>query len=396
MSNNDSVFQQFFERTNTIKPTGKNLGSGSFSSIKEVKMGNRLYAAKLIEINDSLNDYYKTQEPELILNLRNPHVARVAKIFEDTFNNKRYILIIMEKAELKDLSKVFEFFHHGNLLKLIYFPYFLKSSENLVRYITKQIVNSFILLDLNDVAHFDIKPSNLLMFSNIIVKLSDFSISKDLSIIQNIDKNYVIRNAPFEKMKIPGGTQGYLTLEYYNSEFIKIKYAKSQDYFALGCVIYFLLYGKTIFKFPNFFKKNTDLYCDRLTDLISKKIIEIKSDRLIDEKLKEFICNLIQYKPQNRPNLEEIYRNSWINDKIQNDMINKIWFNFYGDDEKILTELQKSDFVVESIKNNKKNIIINNTDKDINNNEVIINKHKRIKKKFNLKKKNKKYKLNKI
>ena len=43
-----------------------------------------------------------------------------------------------------------------------------------------------------------------------------------------------------DKIKIPGGTQGYLSSEYYNKENVSNEVARKQDYFALG--IYIILF----------------------------------------------------------------------------------------------------------------------------------------------------------
>ena len=39
----------------------------------------------------------------------------------------------------------------------------------------------------------------------------------------------------------------------------------------------------------------------------------IKSGKLSDKDFINFLCSLIQFKPEDRPNFEEIYFNKWLN-----------------------------------------------------------------------------------
>ena len=52
---------------------------------------------------------------------------------------------------------------------------------------------------------------------------------------------------------------------------------------------------------------------DRIIDLLQRDIANIQSHPLIDNDFKSFLCNLIQYIPEERPSFEEIYRNKWLN-----------------------------------------------------------------------------------
>ena len=66
---------------------------------------------------------------------------------------------------------------------------------------------------------------------------------------------------------------------------------------------------------------------------------------------------MIAYKPEERPDLELMYRNKWLN-KNTEDIIN-IAENFELDEEKLIIELDKSDFLM-----NKRNTINENRKKE--------------------------------
>ena len=87
---------------------------------------------------------------------------------------------------------------------------------------------------------------------------------------------------------------------------------------------------------------------DRIIDLLQRDIANIQSHPLIDNDFKSFLCNLIQYIPEERPSFEEIYRNKWLN---KNGDVIELIINSYieGEEEenRLLKELLKSDFLLE-------------------------------------------------
>ena len=62
----------------------------------------------------------------------------------------------------------------------------------------------------------------------------------------------------------------------------------------------------------------------------------------------KFLCSLIEYKPEDRPSFEEIYRNIWLNDNIE--QINNIFSIYQSEEEKMIMELQKSNFLIKKEK----------------------------------------------
>lgn len=343
----EEIFNEFINRNGgEIFFTGKIIGSGSFSQIREVKMKNKILAAKIIHINkkESNDDSSLDQEVELSLDLRSPNIIKINKIYEEVYNNETYDLVLMEKAILRDLGKLNDFYHRHNLLKLKFSPFFVDVSENLTRFYVRQIILSLEVLDRNDCIHFDIKPENILITYNLTVKLSDFSLLRDL------------KKTKTNKIKIPGGTSGYLTPEYYYKDSINAKYAKTQDYFALGSTIYYLKFGSRMLKYNKYDEK--DQCCDRIIDLLQRKIAFIKSNILIDVNFRNFLCSLIQYRPEDRPNFEEVYRNKWVNENKE--LLDKILYLFENDEEKLIMELQKSDFLLQKereLKTNEQNCL---------------------------------------
>ena len=173
---------------------------------------------------------------------------------------------------------------------------------------------------------------------NLIVKLSDFSLLHKLT-----DEN----------AKIPGGTPGYVSREYYDKLKISKEKLKKQDYFSLGSTIFYLKYGENMLDYDKY--SDPLMTKDRITDLLTKRIEYIKSRPFADSDFIDFLLSLIQYNPDERPIFEQIYRNKWLNKNL--DIIRSVTIGNEADEEKLIMELQKSDFLKMKQNETKKKVI---------------------------------------
>jgi len=362
----------------------RSLGAGSFGNVYEVKdeKTGKIFAAKL------LKDEGEYSESNTILELRGRNIIKVNKIYETIISpvkeyekekgteknsEEKYSLILMEKAPLKDLYSFVNNLREKNILNHAFKNPFEMIGDNFTRFIIKQIVKGFETLYLANYAHFDFKPENTLIFTNMDMKLSDFGFLRNINKIKN--ENKIVR--------IPGGTRGYLPPEYYSKDNkITVDEAAKVDYFSLGATIFYLKYGKIMLKFKEFKEKFAT--ANYMIDLMQKAIDKIKTTKSNDKDFIDFLCKLIQYDPKDRLSFEEIHRNKWLN-KNWNQILEVVEAN-QSDEEKIIEELNKSDFLFEkknylnekhilmeeSNINNSKDIIENNNNKDNrnkNNNE---------------------------
>ena len=363
--NNDPNLRKFeiIRRENEeIQSIGHPLGKGGFGIVREVIINKKVYAGKLIEKNKG----QQSEEEKYGIILRGKNIININKIISSKIGLKEYDLIIMEKASLRDLGKISEFFHKNNLLKTIYNPFEEVLEDNLLRFYLKQIINALELLDRNYYVHNDIKPQNILITYNLIIKLTDFGLLRK---VQNNETN------------IPGGTPGYLSPEYYINRKVESEVARKQDYFALGSTLYFLKYGEHMLKYKKGNDANMILLADEIVKLLEQNRDYIKSKKSSDGEFINFLCSLIEYKPEDRPFFEEIYRNIWLNNNSE--QINNIHSINQGEEEKLIMELQKSDFLI------KKEKEIENYLKSENENEQKIKKNINIEKDTTKKKKKK-------
>ena len=319
----EQVFKDYEKREGIyIIPHKKSLGKGSFGLVKLIMYKNKKCAGKIVT-KDNFD------EIDYIKELVGPNIVKSEKICQPINKyGKDYYLIIMERAQLQDLGKFISFLHDKNLLKLIYPDCFdEKCSDTILKFFTKQIIDGYMTLYQNNYVHFDIKPDNILVFTNLILKITDFDLLK------KIDDNV-------KDFKIPGGTQGYMTKEYHLDKRLNASEVRTQDYFALGSTFFSLKFGFPLLKYQK--EGDGEIQADKVMKMLEKNINYIQSNKSLDKNLIIFLKNLIAYNPIERPKFEEIYRNKWLNTNL--DIINKIIEDYELNDDKLLLELQKQDF----------------------------------------------------
>mgnify|MGYP002626305901 CR=1 FL=1 len=329
------IFDDFLKDHPEIK-FEKTIGEGGFGLVNEVKYKNKSYAAKLVKREKKYN------ESDLVYEFKSLNIVKIVKIYDKKYEdiNESYNLIIMEKANLRD-AKQFQSTFFNNIKLIIKPPFEGIVGDNFIRFFAKQIIQGLESLNRSEYSHFDIKPDNILIFLGMLLKLTDFSLLRNPNEIKRYD----------DRVEIPGGTAGYLSPEYYLHSKVSIDVAKKQDYFALGSTLYYLKYKKNMLPYKEY-KENLMNY-DILVDLLQRAIDFIRSQELSDKDFIDFLISLIQYDPKERPIFEEIYRNKWLN-KYSED-ISQIYYANQHDDEKLIFELNKNDYLKHK-KRGKKNI----------------------------------------
>ena len=328
MSNSklDKIFDEFRKSNKNINQFLKILAESPDGEIREVKYNNEQYIAKLIRLNKEKYFY-----PE---KLRGPNIIKIIEVIYKKINDIDYQLIIMEKAFLRDLSLMATHIHKFHFLKIINDPFIDFIGDNFMRFFIKQVAHGLEVLERNELVHFDLKPDNMLITRNLKLKISDFSFLINL----NEAKGEII---------IPERTEGYLSPEFYKEKTVDANTAKKQDYFALGSSIFLLKTGEQMLKYP----KNDDekMMESRIIDLLQRDIAHIRSYPTMDKAFADFLCSLIQYFPEERPTFEEIYRNKWLNENTEEISLVENSFTD-GEENKLMIELLKSDFLIEKRK----------------------------------------------
>jgi serine/threonine protein kinase len=273
--------------------TDKNIGEGGFGKVfiaYEKNSMNKIYAAKEIKYNklknadngqdekeDSkkgikdMNDVLNktiielNNEVSILLDFNNKNLVKLY----DIVSNDNSISLILEYSNGGDLAKVFSKWANKNKSEVL--------PENIIRKIIKDVLNGLSCLHRNYIIHHDIKLQNILVFFNneedlnnlnlikAHYKLSDFGLSQYYVDLKNVQFGGTMDYLPFEILNC---------LKYskkYNNEEMK-KYLQSDkiDMFAIGILIYKLLFCLN----PFITNKSTK------TDYILKYIDENSFDKL--------------------------------------------------------------------------------------------------------------------
>ena len=200
------------------------LGKGSFGTVYKVKKkdNDKIYAMKQMKTNkvNSINDINNTITELKILCYHNcPFLLRCEDIFY-AFNK---INIVVDYAVFGDLNRYIE--KHRAIKR--------KISENTIWLIMIQCCYGVEYLHDHNIIHRDLKPANILLHKDNTVWLADFGVSKFLQ--ENNHSRTVI------------GTPYYISPEMFNN----LQYDNKVDIWSLGCILYEMLTLEVPFQADN-------------------------------------------------------------------------------------------------------------------------------------------------
>ena len=218
----------------------KKLGKGNFGEVYQILFKNAYFAIKIFKNNPNNNREKKIRnEIHFSFYLTGNNIIRTLKTGNTIIDGQKYYFLFMEKKFI-DLGLFIANFFKYNILKIKNstknFSWIYNFSEETIRLFTYQIVESLRFLDNHSIIHFDLKPENLLLDDNFIIKLSDFS--------QVSHFNYKQKS-----ISIQNGTYCYMSPEFYNKEKeVSISIGKTLDFFSFGCILYYMISREDLIK----------------------------------------------------------------------------------------------------------------------------------------------------
>ena len=129
------------------------------------------------------------------------------------FRDDKYLYLVMELAEGGDTYSLIR-------EKSQRFKDYKKAGENAVRFLLGCLILGMQYLHLNKIIYRDLKPENLLMFSNGYVKMTDFGLAKEL------------------KENIENRTEAGTTFYYAPEMVLRQNYGREIDLWAIGIFAY--------------------------------------------------------------------------------------------------------------------------------------------------------------
>ncbi len=253
----------------------KVIGSGSYSKVYRAidSTTNEYVAIKKINkdsISKNLIDRF-LKEIEILKSINHPNVIT----FKNSVITDKYIFII---TELCDGGSVKDLIQKG-------------LTENEVQSIIHQLVKAMNYLDSINILHRDIKPDNLLLTKNNILKIIDFGFS-----YQNKMSN--------DMYKTICGTPMYMSPELLSGK----PYSKKSDLWSLGIIAYELFHCKNPYGKPRNIQE--------LIYAINTYKILYRDD--ISNHFLDFLKNLLIIDPNDRLDYDNLLNHVWFTSQITN------------------------------------------------------------------------------
>ncbi|KAM0483081.1 hypothetical protein ACHAPX_002526 [Trichoderma viride] len=282
------------------------IGKGAFAVVYKVtsKYDGMPYAAKEIEkrrfIKNGVLDQKVENEMKIMQRVKHPNIVRYMENFDW---EDRFLIIIMELVPGGDIGK--------HVADEGPFP------EAEARIISQQLLSALAYLHTNNITHRDVKPDNILInsLSPLEVKLTDFGLSKMVDTEQTFLRTFC-------------GTLLYCAPEVYN-EYAEYddkgirsrgkkarrvpgqRYNHAVDIWSLGGVIFYSMTGQ-----PPYPVKSGTSYSELLHQIMTM-LLDIRplDDRDISNSGIDFICAMLQRRPENRATVEELDEHPWIHSR---------------------------------------------------------------------------------
>ncbi|KAL9558725.1 hypothetical protein MBANPS3_000772 [Mucor bainieri] len=291
----------------------KKLGEGAFSNVYEAidKKTGQHVAIKIVR-KFELSQIQKAsvlKEVQIMRTLNHPSIIKMLAFIE----NKDHFFLVLE---LMDGGEIFH-----QIVQLTYF------SEDLARHCIKQVAEGIRYLhEERGVVHRDIKPENILFESIPFMERKTSPLPtqpEDEDEPKEDEGEFVpglggggigrVKIADFGLSKVvwdkqtmtPCGTVGYTAPEIVND----MRYSKSVDMWALGCVLYTMLCG-----FPPFY----DISVPTLTRKVAKGEYTFLSPWWdhISVDAKHLIHHLLDINPKKRYTIDQFLAHPWIHRQV--------------------------------------------------------------------------------
>jgi len=277
-------YSKFFESFELVEYIGK----GSTGIVYEGKLKNnkkkQKFAIKFKINQDKKESSKETQEISILRKLHNKNLTEIYAFIKINDYSHFCVLELGNHGDIENFQKV--------LLKRKVL------SETIICYFTKQILGALEYIHKCKIIHMDIKQGNILVDSNLNIKLTDFSVSCSFASFN-----------PEDLVKFPFvGTSKYMSPEIINRTHMKIKEASKIDIYSLGVTLYDLAFGE----YPYKLKEVGSRDYDNILKNIQNEKLEFPQDRKVSELFRNFLGGLLEKDYTKRFNIRAALNHPWI------------------------------------------------------------------------------------
>ncbi|XP_048365513.1 death-associated protein kinase 2-like isoform X3 [Sphaerodactylus townsendi] len=268
------------------------LGSGHFGVVRrcQERSSGVFYAAKCVKVRKrkgsrlGVDREQVEREVSILQRLEHPCIMRL----HDTFTSKTEVVLILELI------------HGGELFDFIAEKELLTEAEAIE--FLQQILQGVAYMHSARIAHFDLKPENIMLFQKDVpnprIKIIDFGLAQKLE-----------EGATFKSLC---GTPQYIAPEVINYEALSC----ATDMWSIGVITYILLSGMSPFQ------GETD--SETLSNIVSGSYeFEDKYFSQTSELAKEFIRQLLVKEPGSRMTAPECLVHPWIKPLSRKQAVNR-------------------------------------------------------------------------
>ncbi|KAJ1457577.1 kinase-like domain-containing protein, partial [Pelagophyceae sp. CCMP2097] len=277
------------------------IGTGSYAEVRlcKEKQTDGLFAVKIInkellqrrfaqpgggtnkEAATMLDDVKR--EIAIMKKLSHPHVLRLYEVMDDPKVNKLYLVLeYMKRGDLMQLL-------NGNSKAYTCEP----MSERALWHVFRQVGCGLEYLHLQNIVHGDIKPQNLLVGDDGVVKIADFGISKMISGDSSQARALVETS----------GTPAFMCPEICAGAAYQ---GFSADVWALGATMYMLRLGRP----PFLADKVIQLYYKIIHDAVDYAAPE--GQQALDAELRRLLGAMMTKDPLKRVDLAAVLADAWL------------------------------------------------------------------------------------
>lgn len=246
------------EEVKTMYQIEKKVGQGLFSKVYCAKDSSGMRVAlKVVSKKDHLEETLLRKiltEKELLIRFSHPNIIKLYRTIQSN-TNIYMVLEYCDKGTLGDLAKLE-----------------IRFEIEIYRVIAAQVIEALSYLHSNGVVYGDLKPENVMINQQGVLKLGDFNLSATSSLLDNKIQGTISYIAP------------ELLLQNYRSE--------KSDWWALGVLLHYLFYHRFPFKTRN--------QAEMIVNLFSSSIVEEPPDCRAPKEFRNFLLALLEKDPKKR------------------------------------------------------------------------------------------------